>query len=107
MRRGGTIGSTLAGRIDGDKDRYVDTGEYMGECRAHGVKKKVTRQQLDKFAEAEYERMTSDGWGPYACPNCFQVFAASGACWCSDATGNTLQQPLTREEIILRSVGLW
>ena len=99
----GTIGSRLAQGLDGDKDRYVDTGEFMGECRAHGVKKRVTPEMLEAWGEQEYAAMTVGIWGDAPiCPSCHEAIAYNGSCWCSDGVTGRGAVPGSQEEILAR-----
>ena len=80
---GGTIGGRLALALDGDKDRYVDTGEFMGECRAHGIRKKVKPEQIDQWGEQEFADRTVGTWGDAPiCPDCRETIPYRGDCAC-------------------------
>lgn len=102
---GGTIGSRLIGRIEGDRDMYVPAGpdgDFMGECRAHGIRRHVSAKQIEAFAEAEYEARTWNGWGRQVCPSCLTAMSDSGACLCPSMEAGTL----SAQDRLLIALGL-
>lgn len=87
---GAEINYLRVARLQPDPDRYVPVGDHMGECRAHGVVKRVRPEDLDRWAEEDLERSTTDGMLD-ACPVCGYCISRLGVCECGDLTGRIMR----------------
>ena len=86
-----TKGSLLAGRLDAQRPEpyrpvVVDDVEYMGECHAHSIRKRITAKMIDEWGEAEWERRTEGNFvGLPTCETCNQRVSVLGGCACGTA----------------------
>ncbi len=87
-----TKGSLLSGRLDAQRpEPYrpvdVDGHEYMGECHAHGIRRRITPDIIDAWGEAEYEARTAGNFADRpTCATCNERISLQGGCACGYAT---------------------
>lgn len=97
-----TKGSLLAGRLDAARPESSGVcfdahgEEFYGECRAHGVRPKITAAMIEAWGEAEWERRTEGNFAGLAtCETCRERISVAGACGC----GNVSAEDRMRAEI--------
>lgn len=88
-----TKGSLLAGRLDAARPEssgvcFDATGEeFYGECRAHGVRPKITAAMIEKWGEAEWARRTEGNFGGLpTCETCNERISVMGGCACGNVS---------------------
>lgn len=88
-----TKGSLLAGRLDAARPESSGVcfdahgEEFYGECRAHGVRPKITAQMIEAWGEAEWERRTEGNFtGLATCETCHERVSVMGGCSCGNVS---------------------
>ncbi len=88
-----TKGSLLAGRLDAAKPERsgpvfdAHGTEFYGECRAHGVRPKITARMVEAWGEAEYAARTEGNFaGLSTCETCHERISVMGGCACGNLT---------------------
>jgi hypothetical protein len=102
--RHGTKGAALAAKIDAASvvlpvDPAWDRNAASGVPNV-GYRAPMTARDIERFAEAEYERMTARSWHNDVCGTCHEVLTNVGDCYtCED-------DPVARARKLLADLGL-